>query len=201
MRRNTANASSGAWFFNRSILLTTRIGLNRSAHAALSAPRVCMRTPSIASTTSKHPSARRHAAHASCAKSTWPGESMIVRRKSLSPFGAAHRNDTADALNVIPRSCSSGRSSINRSVPASRGGMAPLSANNQSTRELLPWSTCPITQMVRSWAGSCCNALISVDVGRRLRGGGGWWAMVSCDCRSQHSYVSLCSALALEYVL
>ena len=77
---------------------------------------------------------------------------MIVKRKSWVDVltGDGHLNETADALKVMPRSCSSGRSSINLNVPASRGGIAPPSAKSQSTKELLPWSTWPITQIVRS---------------------------------------------------
>ena len=52
---------------------------------------------------------------------------MIVSKKSFCDvlLGGAQRKDTAAALKVMPRSCSSGRSSMSRSVPASRGGIAP----------------------------------------------------------------------------
>ena len=179
--RNTANASEGSWCLNRSSLFTIRSGFNRSAQAARRAPRVWTRTPSTASTTTKQPSDNLQAAQASCAKSTWPGLSMIVSKKSLVEVfnGEGHRSDTAEALKVMPRSCSSGRSSINRKVPASRGGIAPPSAKSQSTKELLPWSTWPMTQIVRHWFASFCNALSSWAVGRRLLfGGGGGWAML-----------------------
>ena len=76
---------------------------------------------------------------------------MIVSKKSLVDvlLGGGHRSDTADALNVMPRSCSSGRSSISRKRAREPRRHRAAVAKSQSTKELLPWSTWPMTQIVR----------------------------------------------------
>ena len=106
---------------NRSNLLNTTHGFNRSSHACLNTARVCTHTPSTTSTTTTHPSDNRAAVDTSLQKSTCPGESINVTNIEDDEFRpeASEDEDAAAAgvydreipalFIVIPRLCSSSR--------------------------------------------------------------------------------------------
>lgn len=56
-------------------------------------------------------------------------------------------------LMVIPRSCSSARVSVARASPALPDEMIPALARRESVKVDLPWSTCAMTDMLRTFVG------------------------------------------------
>jgi hypothetical protein len=94
------------------------------------------------------PSHSRDAVETSELKSMCPGESIRLIRYSFDSGGASgdvhlsreKKREMAELSIVMPRSCSSGRESRYRILPACLAEMTPLVAIKASLNEVLPWS-------------------------------------------------------------
>src|SRR5215469_17355346 len=128
---------------DRSILFTTTIAFSPWASALRVTKRVCGMGPSTASTSSSTPSTMDSTRSTSPPKSACPGVSTMLMR--VPPYSMAQ----FFARMVMPRSRSMSLESMMRSPRRSWAAKVPDCFSRQSTRVVLPWSTCAMMAMLR----------------------------------------------------
>jgi hypothetical protein len=114
-------------------------------------------TPSTASTTIIAPSANLTAALTSLEKSTCPGLSKTLIRwiGFVDSSDRRYSNEIDEVFNVISRSCSSGRQSRYRKVPAVFYEIIPFIEISKSVSVVFPWSTWAKMQKLRNYLSHC----------------------------------------------
>ena len=142
-RSNTSSCTSWARASERSTLLISTIGFRPRRSALPSTNLVCGSGPSAASTSSTTPSTIDRMRSTSPPKSAWPGVSTMLTRV---PF---QTTEVALARMVIPRSRSRSFESMARSATCWLSRNVPLCFSRQSTRVVLPWSTCAMIATLR----------------------------------------------------
>ena len=138
---NRCCISSGLNFnslIKRSTLFMKRIGRTLSRSACLKTVSVCGITLSTASTTINPPSTALVARITSPPKSTWPGVSIRLIKKSFP--SKVCTSEMLAALIVIPLACSCGSKSSERFSPANSSEINPEPRSKLSESVVFPWS-------------------------------------------------------------
>jgi len=133
-----ASGESLSSLMSLSTLLMNRTGFTLSLRACLTTVSVWGMHPSTASATTTTPSTALMALVTSPPKSTWPGVSIRLMRKSF-PFQSWTMDTLAENM-VMPLSCSCLSKSVNSCWPASSSLIMPAPATRLSVRVVLPWS-------------------------------------------------------------
>src|SRR5690606_37204699 len=173
-RSQTCSTTHSGRAPGRSTLLITTIGLKPIANAFWVTKRVCGIGPSIASTSSNTESTIDSTRSTSPPKSAWPGVSTMLIRLPCQVIAVF-----LDRI-VMPRSFSWSFESMTRSASTVRSLNVPDCLSRQSTRVVLPWSTCATIAMLRRFSRdmrACRNERESRPVYRENPAVVGTWAL------------------------